>query len=274
MALLQEKLQVASDGKTHANRHSARRANYTSGDAVPSLPPAKTAAKWAVAWVISNIAWTFLSGAAGALVSGLLKGLDVLANPYALVGVGFLVAAVVASLPGVARRGHGKVPRLRVVTAPKSVRLPSTKPPPMQADEGEAQRIAASRDDRLAAYRTMPTPRGRLEAHAGRGKEILARIDKASEDFSVPLVGGLAAQAKAMESAQRQATVLISDRDGWIATATGLVEQLAPNLLDEYKTDYVVRTPRVTAGVFHDLREPLRQRLDGLQRVIDAMGDQ
>jgi hypothetical protein len=119
------------------------------------------------------------------------------------------------------------------------------------------------------------SPRGRLEAHAGHGKVILARIDKASEDYPAPFWGrGLIAQAEAMESAQPQATVLRGDRDGWIATATGLVERLASNLLDEYKTDYVVRTSRVTAGVFHDLREPLRQRLDGLQRVIDAMEDQ
>jgi hypothetical protein len=116
--------------------------------------------------------------------------------------------------------------------------------------------------------------RGRLEAHAGRGREILARIDKASEDYPVPFWGrGLIAQAEAMESAQPQATVLISDRDGWIAAATGLVEGLAPNLLDEYKADYAIRTPRVTAGVFYGLREPLRQRLDGLQRVIDATED-
>jgi len=119
------------------------------------------------------------------------------------------------------------------------------------------------------------SPRGRLEAHAERGKEILARIDKASEGYAVPF-GGLLAQAKAMESEERQATALRSDRDGWMATAMGIVERLAPNLLDEYKTDYVVRTPTVPAlgAVFHDLREPLRQRLDGLQRVIDAMEDQ
>ena len=120
-------------------------------------------------------------------------------------------------------------------------------------------------------------PRSRLEAHVERGEEILARIDKASEDYPMPFWGrGLIAQAEAMESAQPQATVLRSDRDGWIATATGLVERLAPNLVDEYKIDHVVRTPTVpTLGaVFHDLREPLRQRLDGLQRVIDAMEDQ
>jgi hypothetical protein len=73
---------------------------------VPSLPPAKTAAKWAAAWVASNLAWTLVIGAAGALVSALLKGLDVLDNVYALVGVGLLAAAGVAKLPALIARSR------------------------------------------------------------------------------------------------------------------------------------------------------------------------
>jgi hypothetical protein len=119
--------------------------------------------------------------------------------------------------------------------------------------------------------------RGRLEAHAERGKEILARVDKALEKYSTSLGGSglLGGVGDVLGSVQVQGSLLVTERDGWIATATGLVERLAPQLLAEYNTDYVVGEPTVPAlgAIFHRLREPLRQRLDGLQRVIDAMED-
>lgn len=83
-----------------------------------SLPPLKTTAKWLAAWVASNLVWTLVSGAAGALVSGLLKGLDVLDNVYALAGVGLLVMAVVAKLPALIGRRR-EVSPVRVVTGPE-----------------------------------------------------------------------------------------------------------------------------------------------------------
>jgi hypothetical protein len=57
------------------------------------------AAKWLVAWIASNFAWTLVSGFAGALVSAILKDKGVFENPYGLVALGFLVAALFASAP-------------------------------------------------------------------------------------------------------------------------------------------------------------------------------
>lgn len=137
---------------------------------MPPLPPTKTVAKWVAAWVASNLAWTLLSGAVGALVSGLLKGLDVLDNAYALVGIGLLVAAAVASLPALMGRRHGKVPRLRVATAPKSLRVPLMTAPPMQVDEGEAKGIAITLHNREARVPAPIVP----EAHRDELKELAA----------------------------------------------------------------------------------------------------
>lgn len=162
--------------------------NYTAGGTVPSLPQPKTAAKWVVAWVVSNLVWTLVSGAAGALVSALLKGLGVLDNTYALVGVGLLVAAALASLPGAVKRVRGTDRRLRVATAPGSPHVPLVTAPELRVSEEEAQRIAASTDPHFAQYRSMPkakmTPlerwlEGRVEEHAVIARERAVRGDLA-----------------------------------------------------------------------------------------------
>lgn len=173
----------------------------------------------------------------GALVSGLLKGLDVLANPYALVGIGLLVMAAVASLPTVATT-FGRTQPL----------------------------MAARRKPNVGGQRSA---RGRLEAHEKRGNELLARIDQA---MAKGYTGSLAPDSTFQLEIQR----LGGDMVRWTATAEAWVKELAPHLLDEFHTDYGPGEPvdrSSAAGVFYEMWEPLRQRVDALQRVIDAMED-
>jgi hypothetical protein len=174
---------------------------------------------------------------------------------------------------------HRFYERLHRSTGATAPELPATQPQVQMLPTGgyvdgklAGSHWSASGDQRVPLRPPdQRSPRGRLEAHAERGKEILARFDKTLEKYSTSLDrGGL------LDSVQVQGSLLVTERDGWIATATGLVERLAPNLLDEYNTNYVVGVPTVPAlgAAFHRLREPLRQRLGGLHRVIDAMEDQ
>src|SRR5271166_2416350 len=80
------------------------------------------------------------------------------------------VAAVVCFVVAVAlyfvsdREARGSLGALRVVTAPKDLRVPLRTAPQMEVSEQELQRIAASRDPRFAGYRMMPGKMGVPEA--------------------------------------------------------------------------------------------------------------
>jgi hypothetical protein len=160
---------------------------------VPSLPSPKTAAKIVLVWVVGNVVWTLLSAASGAIVSGVLRGVGVLDNPYMLVGVGFLVAAVVASIPSWARRRRGTTPRLTVATASREVRVPTHVAPPMRVDEQELQSIAASCDPRFAEYRKMP--------EAKRKAVPSERVSDAHRDALKRIAGNLRSYLRASQHA-------------------------------------------------------------------------
>jgi hypothetical protein len=118
--------------------------------------------------------------------------------------------------------------------------------------------------------RASSVPRRRLEAHAKRGNELLARIDQA---MAMGYTGSLAPDSTLQMEIQR----LAGDMTRWMATAEAWVKELVPHLLDEYQTDYgpgESANRESAAGLFYSLWEPLRQRVDALQRVIDAMEDQ
>jgi len=158
-----------------------------------------------------------------------------------------------------------------------------TASPPLPSEE-ELARIAASRDPRFSRYgmvkqahhetvRLVPpngrTPQGRLEAHAERGKALMAQIGETLAKYTASPMAALAAGV----SAEIEVTALVMDVNGWIKTAGALVERLAPSLLDEYRTDYGSGASSVLGlgAEFYRLRERLRQRVDGLERTIDAM---
>jgi uncharacterized membrane protein YeaQ/YmgE (transglycosylase-associated protein family) len=63
-----------------------------------SHPSPKKIAGVIAAWVASNVMWTLLSGAVGAFVSAALKEKGVLKDPYSLVAIGFLVAAICVAI--------------------------------------------------------------------------------------------------------------------------------------------------------------------------------
>lgn len=155
---------------------------------------------------------------------------------------------------------------------------------PALPSEDELARIAASRDPRFARYgmekrtpeetvRLVPpnaqAPGGRLEAHAERGKALMAQIVQTLTKYTASPTAALAAGS----SAEIEVTVLVADVNGWIKTAEALVERLAPSLLDEYRADCVSGAPSVPAlgGEFYRLRDRLGRRVDGLDRVIDSM---
>lgn len=101
------------------------RSAYTRDESMLSLPSPKTALKFGAAWVASNVAWALLSGAAGAIASAILKAGGVLDNAYGLVAIGLVIAALVASLPAVARqlRDGGRPRGPRLATVPTEARI-------------------------------------------------------------------------------------------------------------------------------------------------------
>jgi hypothetical protein len=97
----------------------------------------------------------------------------------------------------------------------------------------------------------------------------MAQIGETLAKYTASPMAALAAGV----SAEIEVTALVMDVNGWIKTAGALVERLAPSLLDEYRTDYGSGASSVLGlgAEFYRLRERLRQRVDGLERTIDAM---
>jgi hypothetical protein len=56
------------------------------------------AAKWIANAIASNLVWLLLSGSLGAAASAALKAMGALSNPYGLVSIGFLVAAICVAI--------------------------------------------------------------------------------------------------------------------------------------------------------------------------------
>ena len=213
-----------------------------------------------------------IAGLSLTLALAAAAGLDAPKVVWLVIGVAAVacfLAAVVLYLVSdrEPRRSTGAV---RVVTAPKDLRIPLHTAPQMEVSEQELQRIAADRDSRFAEYRRMPskTPRGRLEAHAKRGTALVTRIDETTAKQTSSLSAGMGS------AAEIETLSLVDEMRRWLATAHDLVKELAPSLLDEYETDRALawsRGPSSVAEAMFRMWEPLRQRLDGLHRVIDAM---
>ena len=54
----------------------------------------KRAAKWIANSLASNLVWVLISGSLGAVASAVLKAMGAFSNPYGLVAIGLLVAAI------------------------------------------------------------------------------------------------------------------------------------------------------------------------------------
>jgi hypothetical protein len=123
-------------------------------------------------WVIGNATWTLLSAAFGAIVSGVLRGIGVLDNAYALVGIALLVAAAVASIVASKQRQPQRT------TQRATGRLTSPPLPRLPRGDGQiaAQASGMTVARREAAIRQYERTRAQ-EAEALEAKQAQARAE-------------------------------------------------------------------------------------------------